>query len=89
MGSSKHPHILAISLCMRRKRVKMSVSGRHLAGSEEEKQLLVPNHEMENPSTSSVNYDSMGCRTAYAGPSTQNKNNFYEEPEDLGHEIHT
>ncbi|CAL1273079.1 unnamed protein product [Larinioides sclopetarius] len=71
------------------KRVKMSVSGRHLAGDEEEKQLLVPNHEMENPSRSSVNYDSMGCRTAYAGPSTQNSNNLYEEPEDLSHEIHT
>lgn len=64
----------------------MSVSGKHLAGNEEEKQLLVPNHEMENPSTST---SSMGYGTAYAGPSLQSKSNFYEEPEDLSHEVHT
>ncbi|XP_042913469.1 transmembrane protein 184C [Parasteatoda tepidariorum] len=68
------------------KTVKMSVSGRHLAMNEEEKQLLVPNHEMENPSASSTNYNTLGVNP----PSRPKaKNSYYEEAEDLSHEVET
>ncbi|KFM70155.1 Transmembrane protein 184C, partial [Stegodyphus mimosarum] len=66
------------------KKVKMSVSGRHLAGYEEEKQLLVPNQEMDYPSNAPINYDSIGSNSSATGvKSPTNQNAFYEEPEDL------
>lgn len=65
----------------------MSVSGRHLPGNEEEKQLLVSTQEMDNPSTAAINYNSMSNRTNTSqGPSTLVQST-YEEPEDLSHEV--
>lgn len=69
------------------KRVKMSVSGRHLLGNEEEKQLLVSNQEMDNPSTAAVNYNSMSNRTDASQSYSSLFQSTYEEPEDLSHEI--
>lgn len=62
----------------------MSVSGRHLLGNEEEKQLLVSHQEMDNPSGAAINYNSMSHRI-----DSSSSNNMYEEPEDLSHEIQT
>ncbi|XP_054721919.1 transmembrane protein 184C-like [Uloborus diversus] len=56
------------------KTVKLSVSGRHLATSEEAKLLLIPDHEMDQPSIASIKYNSMS-RTQPAV--------YHEEPEDL------
>ena len=61
----------------------MSVSGRHVLGNEEEKQLLVShNQEMDNPSGAAINYNSMSHRI-----DSSLSNNTYEEAEDLSHEI--
>lgn len=62
------------------KKVKMSVSGRNLAGTEEEKQLLVsPQDAMD---TTSVNYDSMQ-------PAQTLPKSVYEEAVDLTHDVCT
>lgn len=63
----------------------MSVSGRHLLGSEEEKQLLVANQEMDDPSVTAVNYNTMNSRTDASQSSLYQS--AYEEAEDLSHEV--